>query len=176
MRTMAIVLVAFGLAADAVHAQSGAVRNGGFEEPDVGSYEFFADAIPGWTVGSGRIEVIDQSYGNGFRARSGTQFLAFNEPAAVHQDVPTIPDRRFRLVFHIDREIDATGPTTVTVSAGGTHREFVIPLEQHDYRRETVEFMGTPNADVTRITFTSTNSTEAGPVVDDVTIEEVDGP
>ena len=54
--------------------------NGGFEQPQVSSYQFFSEEVGGWMVPqeSVDVEIIDESYGEGYRARSGDQLLSFN--------------------------------------------------------------------------------------------------
>ena len=184
MRTVATAAMVIGAivtstgvaTAHAEEPQAPIVANGSFEEPDVGAYEFFDDRIPGWTVTSGEIEIIDQSIGSGFQARSGSQVLAFNEPGTASQNVPTTPGLRYRLTFHLAREADATGPITLDVTLGDATERFTVPLDQTGYREEAIEFTGTASASATRIAFASDNPTEAGPVVDDVAVEVLDAP
>lgn len=146
------------------------VVNGGFEDPAIDNYRFFDEGISGWTVSRDRIEIINQSYGQGLQARSGRQFLALNGAGGLYQEISTRPDTIYRLVFHMAREPDAKGPTTLVVNAGTTQADYTIPLAQSGYRRETLSFRGAVGT-VTRIAISSTTAAEAGPLVDDVSIE-----
>jgi hypothetical protein len=154
---------------------SARVENGGFERPDVDSYKFFSERIPGWTVLHDGVEIIDASYGNGFRVYSGNQLVALSGSGAISQAVPTDPGAPYCLVFYLSREPDAPAPSTLTVEAGDVREDYKIMPEENGYRREVLRFAGASGAEATRITFTSTTGdTEYGPIIDDVGVKSAD--
>jgi len=122
----------------------------------------------------GEVEIINEAYGNGFEARSGSQFLALNGSGAVYQEVPTEPGSVYRLVFHLDNEPDAAGPTTLTVSAGDASADYELPAEQEGYGQEALRFEGAVGAEITRITFIDTTGAGYGAHVDDVSFDAID--
>ena len=115
---------------DPLVSHSMLVENGGFEQPDVGSYEFVSGRIPGWTILHDGVEIIDASYGHGFRVHSGNQLVDLSGSGAVSQAVPTDPGSPYCLVFHLYREPDAAGPSTLTVEAGDVREHYKIMPEQ----------------------------------------------
>ncbi|MGO4833201.1 DUF642 domain-containing protein, partial [Rhizobiaceae sp. 2RAB30] len=141
-----------------------------FETPEIGSYLIYDEVIPGWTVTRDSIYIINQSYGRGFQASTGSQLLALNGGGALYQDIPTCPGATYRLVLYVAREPDATGPTTLAISAGASHADYAVAPDQRGYRRETLLFEGAPGGE-TRISLSSTTTGEAGPLVDDVGVE-----
>lgn len=152
--------------------------NGGFEEPGVGSYEFFDGELAGWTVAKESVEIIDESYGEGYRARSGDQVLALNGHGAggVRQEARTEPGERYRLVFYLTADPNARGLLTLRASAGSASRSYEVAPSLDSFRREALEFEGTPGSRTTRVEITSTSErTEDGPFVDDVSVEPAGG-
>lgn len=150
------------------------VVNGSFEAPSVNAYQFFSERIPGWVVGRDTIEIVNESYGNGFQAHSGSQLLALNGAGVVYQDIPTDPGLTYRLTFHVYSETDASEHTTLSVSAGAAQADYEIPARQAEYRQKSLQFEGATGAKTTRIIFASTTMNEAGPIIDDVVVEVVD--
>jgi len=171
----AVVLATMSSTQAQTQRQGDRLANGGFENPAIDAYQFFDEGLPGWTVDRGEVEVINKAYGNGFEARSGSQFLALNGSGAVYQEVPTEPGSVYRLVFHLDNEPDAAGLTTLTVSTGDASADFEVPSEQEGYRQETLCFEGAAGTETTRITFTDTTGAGYGAHVDDVSFDAMDG-
>ncbi len=150
---------------------SARIENGGFEQPDVGSYEFVSGRIPGWLIVHDGVEIIDASYGHGFLVHSGNQLVDLSGAGAISQAVPTSPGFPYCLVFHLYREPDAPAPSTLTVEVGDVREEYKIMPGQNGYRREALRFAGASSAKATRITFTATvGDTEYGPILDDVSV------
>src|SRR5690625_3830920 len=139
-------------AEDPLAPHSARIENGGFEQLDVGSYEFVSERIPGWVIVHDGVEIIDASYGHGFRVRSGTQLVDLSGSGAISQAIPTDPGAPYCLVFYLYREPDAPAPSTLTVEAGDVREDYKIMPEQSEYRREELRFAGASGADVTRIT------------------------
>jgi hypothetical protein len=153
------------------------LANGGFEEPEVGSYEFFDDEFAGWTVAQGSVEIVSESYGEGYRARSGDQVLALNgyRAGGVRQEVRTEPGERYRLVFYLTADPNAKGFLTLRASAGSASRSYELTPSLDSFRREVLEFEGASGSQTTRIEFTSTSEgTEERPFVDDVSVAPVE--
>ena len=155
--------------------------NGGFERPQVSSYEFFFEELGGWTVSQRSVEIIDESYGQVFRARSGDQVLTLNGrggPGAIRQAVPTEPGERYRLVFYLisdpDTESEPEEPLTLTVSAGSVSGSYKVAAGLDSFRRESLVFEGASGSDTTRIGLASTTEgSDYGPFVDDVSVEPI---
>lgn len=170
----AVVVATMGSTQAQTQDQDDWLVNGGFENPAIGAYQFFDEGLPGWTVDRGEVEIINEVYGSGFEARSGSQFLALNGSGAVYQDVPTEPGSVYRLVFYLDNEPDAADPTTLTVRAGDVRADFEIPSDQEGYRQEALRFEGAAGAEMTRITFTDMTGAGYGAHVDEVSVEAID--
>jgi hypothetical protein len=152
-------------------AHSARIENGGFEQPDVGSYKFVSGQIPGWVIVHDGVELIDASYGHGFRVHSGNQLVDLSGSGAISQAVATEPGASYCLAFHLYREPDAAGPSTLTVQAGDAREDYKVMPEQNAYRREALGFAGAAGARSTRVTFTATvGDAEYGPIIDDVSV------
>lgn len=153
--------------------------NGGFEQPQVSSYDFFDEEVAGWTVSQESVEIINESYGQGYRARSGDQVLVLNGysgAGAVRQAVPTEPGERYRLVFYLTADPDAEGPLTLTASAGSASDSYEVGAGLDSFRRAILVFEGASGSDTTRVGFTSTTEgSDYGPFVDDVSVEPIGG-
>lgn len=153
--------------------------NGGFEQPRVSSYEFFSEELGGWTVTQRSVEIINELYGQVFRARSGDQVLTLNDqggPGAVRQAVPTEPGERYRLVFYLtfdpDPESEPEGPLTLTASAGSVSGSYEVGAGMDSFRRESLVFEGASGSNTTRVSLASTTEgSDYGPFVDDVSVE-----
>jgi len=162
-------------------AEETGLVNGGFEQPGVSSYEFFSGELGGWTVTQRSVEIIDESYGQVFRARSGDQMLTLNGqsgPGAVRQAVPTEPGERYRLVFYVasdpDPDSEPEGTATLTASAGSASGSYEVAARQDSFRRESLVFEGASGSDTTRVGLASTTQgSDYGPFVDDVFVEPV---
>lgn len=152
------------------------VANGGFEEPSVDAYAFFDESIGAWAVTQNSAEIVTESWRDGaFPVRSGSQVLNLNvdgRPGGVSQDIATTPEVRYRLVFHMSADPDASGALTLTADAGAASESYQVAAPTDSFERQTLAFSGASGTNATEISLTST-TTGDGPLVDDVSVEKV---
>lgn len=99
MKGYLLVLVAVGMLLLPTSSFADLVTNGSFELPDIstGTYGLFS-TIPGWTAGTGVIEIQDHVAGSPYL---GAQFMELdsNQSSSAYQDLATVAGETYTLSF-----------------------------------------------------------------------------
>lgn len=179
------VLIAFMMGAEVARAQT--IVNPSFErgptmipsQPIVPVLSG-SDSLPGWTVVSGSVNVIDQGY---WAPWSGTRSLMLSGasgPGAIEQTIATTPGQRYALGFGISG--DPLSPPVIKhlrVSVAESQQDVAFdssPAWHWDmaWSPRTLEFTATGSA--TTIRFASLDPEPWGPAIDSVTVSMVGDP
>ena len=162
------------------------VTNGGFEQPVVPDGTFIDygagdPSIPGWVIASGSVDVVNKNLTGVFPVHGGLQSLDLNGfgPGTIYQDVPTVEGHTYQLTFYLSGNPFCTfGVRTLTVTAGSAVASYAFapdltanPFGNQPFIREVLSFTGA--APSTRVQFASTAGDCAGPVLDDISVTEV---
>ena len=162
------------------------VTNGGFEQPVVPDGTFIDygagdPSIPGWVIASGSVDVVNKNLTGVFPVHGGLQSLDLNGfgPGTIYQDVPTIEGHTYQLTFYLSGNPFCTfSVRTLTVTAGSTVASYAFapdptanPFGNQPFIQEVLSFTGA--APSTRVQFASTAGDCGGPVLDDISVTDV---
>jgi choice-of-anchor C domain-containing protein len=180
MRTSLWVLLAgLGLG---ISAPGATIQNGSFEELQIGSsyVPFFTGADLGghWIVESGSVEIVRDYW----PAAEGHQSIdlsgVFEDVGTIYQDVATVPGRTYKIKFAMagNPEDPGTDKRMKVFWNDGevadlTYNTAGRSLSDMGWRYHS--YTVTATGEVSRIKFRSLTISFLGPVIDDVSIEEL---
>jgi hypothetical protein len=177
-----------------VTAPGNLVANCSFEQPVIpaGSFRSFGPGsdIAGWTVSQGgdSVDLVEKTFVGGYPVADGSQSLDLNtnNPGGVEQRVATVAGNAYRISFQLSgypapkANCTATEPHRIRVSGAGFSQDFAFaadttatPPGNQRFEQHTVDFVAAGN---TLIQLRGLNAGCAGPVVDDVTVTQIQAP
>ncbi len=139
-----------------------------------------SDALTGWTVVSGSVNVIEQGYWAPWSGARSLMLSGASGPGAIEQTIATLPGQRYALGFGISG--DPLSPPVIKhlrVSAAATQQDVTFdssPAWHWDmaWSARTLEFTAT--GPTTTIRFASLDPEPWGPAIDSVTVTVVGDP
>jgi len=181
MNSLLIVAVVF---VQLLCIQAASIQNGGFEDNscDASSWcEYSSTEIPGWTIGSGNIDLqFSTSCCGSFTAEDGDWSIDLNgdTPGSIYQTIETIPALNYDLTFWMASNPNC-GPSErqLSVSTGFASETYTFSVygtssENPGWVQQSFSF--TASSSSTTITFQSLTSGACGAAIDDVAITEND--
>ena len=176
--TCGLVIAASLAVCGSAGAATELVRNGSFEQPDLGpvTYEQ-VDSIPDWT-GTAGIEIqTDGVLGLGNDTPFGDQYVELNVEAAstYSQTVSTVAGREYTLSFYLAARPGA-GDTSVSVAFGGQESQVFTVEEtpQISFERFTMSVTATGDESVLAFVPTESAVNGQGDLLDNVSLMAVD--
>ena len=173
MRFLSIFLAGLALFLLATPAQSqNLVINGSFEDPPIPGV-FLITTIPGWTVTGGGVGEIHRGI-SGITGAMGKQWLELdaNSNTSIYQDIPTVPDQRYRLLFR-DANRPGDSGSRIDILWNDVLQGWTTPTSSEFRAINGGEFVATGR--VSRIGFRAAGpSNSIGDLLDDVIVYPID--
>jgi hypothetical protein len=134
------------------------------------------------------VDLVEKSFAGGYPVADGSQSLDLNtnSPGGVEQRIATIAGGAYRISFQLSgypapsANCPATEPHRIRVSGAGFSQDFsfsadttAAPPGNQRFEQHTLDFLATGNSS---IQLRGLNAGCAGPVVDDVTVTQIQAP
>jgi choice-of-anchor C domain-containing protein len=176
----AFLLVLVSQLAPAPRAKPNLLKNPSFEEgPDVGLFaQAEGPSVPGWVVSRGNVDHVGVLWTAAHGSRSID--LHGSVPGAIRQSFPTEVGRVYQVTFAFAGNPDsATTTKRMAVSAAGRSAEFSFDTagktrEAPGWVKKSWQFAATEKETTLEFSTLSTEDPGWGPIIDDVSVTEVD--
>ncbi|WP_020473222.1 choice-of-anchor C family protein [Zavarzinella formosa] len=186
MRLAMACLLAVGVFsyADDEKSPKNLVVNGSFEDgPEVPAVPGFAsldkdsDAIKGWKVTRGQIDLIE-GYWKGAEGKRSLDLNGSPGTGGVKQTITTEKGKKYKLTFKLAGNPGAPAKKEVTVEAGESKKAFAFDAtgktqEEMGWELKELEFTATGDKTDIELYSTTADTENSGPAIDDVKVVEV---